>query len=130
METLIAWCYYRARQVGSLTWVKKEEEKKKRDRKKNERWAGIVTAPLCVIFFLKRPKGQFFFSFPYLNPLKKKMSAAVANDIPVKDNTVKKSQQKQRKRNKKKSSKQRQEEEAKRKAVSEILSRPFFLKKY
>ncbi|KAI9356804.1 hypothetical protein BD770DRAFT_389323 [Pilaira anomala] len=47
------------------------------------------------------------------------MSAAVANDVPVKDNAVKKSQQKQKKRNKKKTSKQRREEEAKRKAELE-----------
>lgn len=50
------------------------------------------------------------------------MSAAVANDVPVKEEpAVKKNQQKQRKRNKKKSNRQRQlEEEAKRKVVSTI----------
>ncbi|KAG2229248.1 hypothetical protein BDF21DRAFT_430488 [Thamnidium elegans] len=47
------------------------------------------------------------------------MSAAVANDVPVKDNVVKKSQLKQKKRNKKKTSKQRRDEEAKRKAEIE-----------
>lgn len=34
METLIAWCYYRARQVGSLTWVKKRRREKKKETEK------------------------------------------------------------------------------------------------